>query len=185
MKKIKGILPILLALAVVGGAVAAGIILTRGGGAHTTYSNYGFSFEYPVGMEIEELGLWDSEPNNYSGRVVGYVEEGDRFEIVSLDWISYPTAPTTSELEDILDEGFALMEDGATITWRGSFEYGALSGHPIVYESFTAIIEGVTGDGVYGIWYCDQSQRLYELIIMCSDGAEDAFQTYLDSFVCH
>jgi hypothetical protein len=178
----------LLALAVVGGGVAAGIILTRGGGAHTTYSNYGFSFEYPAGMEIAELGLWDPEPNQNSGRVVGYLEEEDRFEIVSVDWISYPIteAPTTWELEDILDEGFALMEaDGATITWRGSFEYGAVSGHPIVYESFTGIIEDVTSDGVYGIWYCDQSQRLYELIVLRNDGAQDAFQRYLDSFVCH
>jgi len=76
--------------------------------------------------------------------------------------------------------------EGATNIVRGHLVETTKAGHGLIYETFSCTAEGETWKGVYGAWYCDKSQRLYQLAVLYVEQTPlEEFQRYLDSFVCH
>jgi ribosomal protein L37E len=173
---------ILIGILVVGLGVGLGVGLTRGSGtAYATYSNYGFSIEYPSGMEIAEEGMFDPYPNDESGILMGLSED----EAFMVAWTWTDVAPIIPELEDAMDEGFLWMGWVVGVE-RGPFQYGTKSGHQTLYQSFTVSAYGETVHGIWGVWYCNYDQKVYQLMVICPDGmSQTLYNRYLDSFVCH
>ena len=164
-----------------------------------TYSKYGFSFEYPKTFSVTEMGLLQSQANNTSGMVqVGL--QNEKFEYFAVGWIKM--TPDVIEigpgglegnLKASLEDSFAGMEgtEGFALVERGELVETTKAGHQMFYQYYT--VTTTEGDKVYGIggvFYCDQSQNLFQLLTMNNtisakqDILED-FQNYLDSFVCH
>jgi hypothetical protein len=150
---------------------------------YKTYSKYGFSFEYPKYLSISEEGLLENEANNSSGIVYGTLEN-DKLEDVSIAWMKMVTPPT---LENSMEDAFREMEgsEGVTIV-RGDLEETTKAGHRMIYQYFTATSEGEEANGIWGLWYCSNSQRLYQLgLIYSEQDTLECYQRYLDSSVCH
>ena len=89
----------------------------------------------------------------------------------------------SSDLDDFY-EGVEM--GGGTNIVRGHLVETTKAGHGLIYETFSCTAEGETWKGVYGAWYCDKSQRLYQLAVLYVEQTPlEEFQRYLDSFVCH
>jgi hypothetical protein len=81
-----------------------------------------------------------------------------------------------------------LEAEGFTIE-KGQFkDTTTVSGHTMLYQSFTAESVGViTFQGVSGVWYCDRSRRSFEFTLMVMQGEEESllrFNQYTGSFTC-
>ena len=147
-----------------------------------TYSKYGFTFEYPKSMSITERGMLESTATSSSGMVIGELSNGE-YEMVLAGWLSTVTAP---DLEDSLTGGLEGMETEGTTVVEGQRVNSTTSGHTMMYQYFTATIEGETLNGIWGVWYCDTNDRFYQLGLMYSEqNMLPKFQQYLDSFTCH
>ncbi len=156
------------------------------------YSKYGFGFDYTKGFSVTEMGLLGSEANDNSGMVQVSIEN-DVFEIFQVSWMNMIQSifQFAGGIEALLDAGF----EGLNVAGAESFEKGDLiettkAGHRMVYQYFTITSFGVTMPGIMGVFYCDESQRVYQLLIMriAVSGEQDIlehFQEYLDSFVGH
>jgi len=151
---------------------------------YEAYSKFGFSFEYPEGMTILELGLLGSAPTDDSGVAVGTLEN-DEYEVITVAWVK---SATVLPLESALEGALGAMETspGLTDLEIGERVKTTKAGHRMLYQYFNVTLLAKQLFGVYGVWYCDMSQRLYQLYLMYSE--EDVLPTYrryLDSFVCH
>jgi len=149
------------------------------------FSAYGFSFEYPTGMTISVQGLLESTANGNSGMVIG--EYQDPYEAVGVAWMKTVIEP---DLSMTLDGAFAGMaqQEAVTSLETGELVETTVMGHHMIYQYFTMTVTGgETYYGIYGVWYCDDAQRLYTLSLTL-DEAEPLpiyYQEYLDYFTCH
>ena len=144
---------------------------------YNTYSKYGFSFEYPKGMVISESAT------SSSGQVSGQLFAEDSTEGVVVKWLAIFLAPY---LEFTLNDEMEHLEAGGYDVDRGQIVTSTKAGHEMMYQYFTATSEVETAYGIFGVWYCDINDRLYELCFMSSESdVLSKFQQYLDSFVCH
>ena len=150
---------------------------------YNTYSKYGFSFEYPKGMSINEVGAAEHVATNTSGGIVGELID-DKQELVNIVWVRTVLEPPHVEI--IIDAGFESMEAKGIDVEKGQLVTSTKSGHEMLYQYFTATSEGGTLYGIFGAWYCGTSERYYELILFYSEqDVLSKYQQYLDSFVCH
>jgi CubicO group peptidase (beta-lactamase class C family) len=172
------------------------------------YAKYGFSFDYPRGMNVWELGLFEDgrvDLNNTipatesSGCVGGNIDNTE----VGILWMTMETAP---DLEDLLAIHHRGAEENARLRDRESdFDMEEMvittkTGHEMAYQyhSGSILLPGAPGPlygiGIAGGWYCERTGRAY--ILYCYNWSEDMatlseedvlseFQLYLDSFVCH
>lgn len=148
-----------------------------------TYSRYGVTFEYPKGMAITEQGMLESIATDSSGMIIGELSR-DEDEVIAVGWISMVTPPDdlTTSLADAL-EG---MEDEDSAVDPGQLVNSTKAGHIMMYQYFTAAIEGDNVNGIWAVWYCDTNHRFYELGLMYTEqNVLPKFQQYLNSFICH
>lgn len=155
---------------------------------YDTFSKYGFSFEYPKEMSLSEQPSMGTIVDENSGIVLGE-KENKELELVTVGWqgIAEPVDIESSLIGSVAG-GLAALEAGEGVeeVVRGEQLEATKSGHQLLYQSFTVRGGGEVMRGVVSAWYCDESNRLFNLITLYS--GEDAlalFQTYLDSFVCH
>ena len=153
-----------------------------------TFSNYGFSFDYPTHFAMLEMGLMDSEPNDDSG-MIQVMEENEKD--VRLFQASY-IRTATWDLESSLEGGFEGLEgaEGVASIEAGEIVEATKEEYPMLYQYYNFTdTEDVRFYGIMSVFYCEKNQKLFALITMNStisakkDIIED-FQTYLDSFVC-
>jgi len=173
-------------MSVIGCSQEAGLPTAPAG--YETYSEYGFSFQYPGECTVAEIGLLLNLPNEYSGAVeVGMKNEGGKlFEVV---WMK----KSPHSLEGALETGFAIMEtkEGIASVDRGELVEADKAGHRMLCQYYTATsAEGDKSYGIAAVLYCDRTQNLYSLVTMNNDisARHDVlqdFRNYLDSFVCH
>ena len=168
---------------------------------YKTYSKYGFSFQYPKEMTMIEKGLLESTATDNSGIVLGQLRpEGlvERIdEHIVVGWLKSATAP---DLEISLKDAFdALVKsEELEIRGKGKLVETTKAGHRMIYQYYTTYGTTTAGPsyynfppkevyGIYGVWYCDTKQRLYQLNLMYIEEKDilPIFQRYLDSFVCH
>jgi hypothetical protein len=158
---------------------------------YKTFSKYGFSFDYPKGFDIVEMGLYDSEANDDSGMVQALSMSGEE-ALYQVLWqkMTKGTYEFSSNGEESLDFAFLSMEqEGATVE-QGEFRETNKAGHDTDYQ-FYSMYEAELGHatGVVGIFFCDARERMYFLMTMHEKlDAEECFEDFtrfLDSVVCH
>ena len=159
---------------------------------YETYLDHGFSFEYPSGCSIAELGMLQSQANYTSGMV--QATRGDS-ELYQVNWIAMSQSlwEFAGDLPQTLEDGFKGMEqtDEGDHLAKGSLDTVTKAGHEVLYQYF--VITSAEGDemrGVQGVFYCDSSERFFQLMTahtVISDEQDilDNFQDSLDSLVCH
>jgi hypothetical protein len=168
-----------------------------------TFSNYGFSFEYPAGYELTERENAKGEANSSSdGTIfVKKYDEGRTATQFMVTWYSLTTGSTWTPTEDALLAHFEKnlagyrqiwKEDGYESVQIGEVVGDSCGGHSMlcVYYEFTAADVGGTVYGTVGELYCDRSCRLSELLTMeRGAGSEDDAMAFLrvftSSLVCH
>jgi hypothetical protein len=173
-----------------------------------SYTKYGFSFDYPRGMAIWELGLFEDGRVDLNGTIPATESSGcvggniDNKEAGIL-WMTMETAP---DLEGLLAIHHRGAEENARRRDRElDFDMEEImtttkTGHDMAHQhhSGSILLPGAPGPlygtGIVGGWYCERSGRAYILYTyhwsedMATLSEEDVlseFQLYLDSFVCH
>ena len=165
----------------------------------STFSKYGFSFEYPEDLLVWQGGLLEDNANENSGTVqVAPEEEG--FPLFAVSWVK----TWQWGLEGGLEAGFAGIGnwEGIEIVQRGELGETAISGHRMLYQEghrmfyqYYIATTKTQGEIVYGIvaaFYCDDTQRAFGLVTMQSTTTPlfsqevlDNFKDYVDYFACH
>ncbi len=146
-----------------------------------TYSKYGFSFEYPKQMMISERGLFENTANDNSGIIVGELKNGGN-EIILIGWLK---SIVNIKLEPTLEGAFGGMNSstGVTSLVKGEFVDTTKDGDRMIYQYYNISGENETMYGIYGVWYSDESQKLYQLNVMYSGGdVLLVYQKYVNSF---
>jgi hypothetical protein len=126
---------------------------------YRTYSKYGLSFEYPKDMSLSEQGFLESTAMDSSGMVLGTLEKSE-YEMVLVGWLRSVVA---LDLESTLDGAFEGMAGEWGNIDRGQLVTSEKSGDTMLYQQYSATVEGKSIYGVYGVWYNDISDRLYQL----------------------
>ena len=153
-----------------------------------TFSKYGFSFEYPKQMTLTEEGhpLFGGEASETSGFLSGRRDNHDH-EIIWLSWVEVAEGGAV-----MLEPGLAGLRESMmqiesyTELVIGDVIESELCGHRMIYQTFSYKLDGDQVYQVVGTWYCDRSQRFWQLAVLYSE--EDVlpvFQRYIDSFMCH
>jgi hypothetical protein len=160
-----------------------------------TYSNFGFSFEYPADFTVSELALLEDVATDQSGIVIAEELSTDYYEGYMVNWMEI----TKSDIEAAgkeklllaaIDGGFASMTSSGADVARGELIEETKSGHDMYYQQFAAWVYGGEAHGTCGTWYCEQSERIYNLfhvstILTTDEAALDIFRPFLASFKCH
>jgi hypothetical protein len=153
-----------------------------------TYSNHGFSFEYPKGFPVTEQGLLQSEADDLSGMVM--VSDGSEdVKYFTVSWIETAFYSLEGSLECSL-AGILSKENVASCD-SGELVETSHAGHRVVYRYYAATsVDGEEVRGVMGTFFCDKCHRAYGLSTVTSDlSSKDyviqGFRDYLGSFVCH
>lgn len=157
---------------------------------YETYSRYGFSFEYPRSFLLFEQGVLESQANDTSGLVSAGVEN-EETNLIYVWWMK--AQEWMVDLETGIEDGFLSMEDFEDVVSveRGELVETTKAGHRMLYRYYSVTFtDGVKVFGIYGEWYCDKDQKIYDLYTMNStiSNKEDVlkdYQSYLDYFVCH
>ena len=161
---------------------------------YKTYSKYGFSFEYPKDFLVLEQGLLESQANDSSGMVqVGI--QNDEVQMFQTGWIKMikSTWEVDGNLKRTLGESFSRMEtaEGVVSLNRGWLVGTNKAGHQMIYQYYNmTFTEGGKAYGIVAVFYCDESQVIYQLItindtISAKQDILEDFQNYLGHFVCH
>ena len=170
--------------------------------SYKTYSDFGFSFDCPEGMIVQERifemiqtedGLYMSPHNNdNAGAINGGLKRNDVIvERIDISWRQME--PRTLTIEDAdrffvwIEEKPALMPvPEVTVVSRGEFGERAFAGHRMIYQYFVVDVEGSIYNGIWLGWYCETSQRKYDVFVeTVEEEVSPIVERYLDSFVCH
>jgi hypothetical protein len=177
-------------LITIAGVAAVGLVwwyTQESGEELKRYSNFGFSFEYPKDMKIDEQGpVEGTVATTDSGILLGELGDGE-FGLIKVGWLTTESAP---DLEISLDNSFLNLEVEGLIVEKGQFKNTTtINRHEMLCQSFTATIaEAITFHGIGGVWYCNTSKRSFEFILMVMQDEPDAllrFHRYTSSFTCH
>ncbi len=105
-----GITKNLIALGIIVVAIASLIYFSSDQASFETYSRFGFSFEYPEGMELWEQGIGGVGIATITAGIVQGTLVTDRVpEIIGVIWFQSESEPI---LEDILDIAFVQFGEG-------------------------------------------------------------------------
>jgi CubicO group peptidase (beta-lactamase class C family) len=129
-----------------------------------TYSRFGFSFEYPEGMELWEQGMGGvGIPTITAGIVQGTLVTDMVPEIIGVIWFQ---SESELILEDVLDMAFAQFGEGNLVESRGRLVSMLKGDYEMLRQSFS-MNEGETLiSGVAGTWHDSYAERIYLTIYM-------------------
>lgn len=157
-----------------------------------TYSNYGFSFEYPRGFTINEMGMLQSEANDASGLVQAM--RGDE-ELLQVLWMGMTKDfwELGGGLSVALEDSFAglAMDETIVSIERGEIVETTKEGYQMLYQDYFATVTvGDNFGGIIACFYCDKAERLYQLITGHTESTTKQdrltyFQRFSDSLICH
>jgi hypothetical protein len=151
-----------------------------------TYSNYGFSFNYPEGMIIVLSGL-NGQDANWNG---GIVSVRNQHDVITIVWAKTNGQPTN--LDEVYLNEFKKLQNNPDYTdvSFGNIEKKSHLGHTV--STISAVYKFAASNQLYSAqaswWYCPQSDRSYYISIDTQNDsiyAKDTLAAYLDSFICH
>lgn len=163
------------------------------------YSNYGFSFKYPKGMQIEEMGFLDEyAADETSGILVGeyYPNEEDAL-FIKISWIKMPTPHSSEEEYSLLDAGINASFDllSEVIKSANSFTKKEkremkINNMRVLYQEYLLDFssEDYPNRKLYGVtssFYCYKSRRAYTFNLAYSKNESlSLLQEFLRNFNC-
>ena len=152
------------------------------------YSKYGFSFEVPSSMSLEENGLWW---NGTASEVSGMVQALDVLGSSGFGVI-WDSTESAHESGAYIDSFFDVLKGfGDDVYYVGTRMSLNKDGHGVMYQDFNLNERGNEYSGVIGSWYCEKSNRVYMLFTLDSSESTThsdlftVFQRHLDSFFGH
>jgi CubicO group peptidase (beta-lactamase class C family) len=126
---------------------------------YETYSRFGFSFEYPEGMELREEGMGGiGIATITAGIVQGTLVKNMVPEIIGAIWIPYESAPL---LEDVLDMAFTQLGEGNVVESRGDLVSTLKEDYEMLHQDFIMNEGGMPISGIAGTWYDTLAERVY------------------------
>jgi CubicO group peptidase (beta-lactamase class C family) len=149
------------------------------------YDRFGFSFDYPEGIEFSETGLGDGSLVSVSSGVIQGMLMGDSPELIGIIWFHNESTPT---LEPFLDKAFTQLGEGTEVEERNELQTSTKEGADLLTQSFTLYIGGNETKGMVGTWYDSRAQRTYMVFhirapTLSGKRVETDFNRLLDSFV--
>jgi len=148
------------------------------------YDRFGFSFDYPEGMEFSETGLGDgSLASVNSGVIQGMLMEGSP-ELIGVIWLHNESTPA---LEDFLDRAFTQLGEGTEVEERNELVTSTKDGYDLLTQSFTLYIGDDKTIGKVGTWHDSNAKRTYMVFhirasTLSEKGMERGFNKLLGSF---
>jgi cell division protein FtsB len=141
-----------------------------------TFYDYELSFEHPPKIEFTKI-----VHNKSYGLLLGFESDGETY--VSVGWSKNETKPELQQhLEIALEQ---LGEQGLNIQTQFMVE-SSVNGHSSPQVYFTVNEKDVAIHGLIGVWYCEETEREFYLIVYKSNA--EVFKDYyriVDSFLCH
>jgi CubicO group peptidase (beta-lactamase class C family) len=148
-----------IALSLIIVTIASSVYLFLNATNYETYSRFGFSFEYPEGMEINEQGMGGiGIATITSGIVQGTLVKNMVPEIIGLIWIPYESSPF---LEDVLDMAFSQLGEGNVVESRGNLVSTLKEDYEMLRQDFIMNEGGMPISGVAGTWFNPLAGRVY------------------------
>ena len=120
------------------------------------YSKYGFSFEYPFGMQVRESPFPGRDAISDASGSVEFRYEYPFFEYISVTWLASEELP---DLEKLLEEVYASAE--LEFTHLGPVERVTKGGRDLAYQAFQLTDDGLALQGAVGAWYNPRQKRSY------------------------
>ena len=148
------------------------------------YDGFGFSFDYPEGMELSEFGLDGSDIASVSSGVVQGMTTAEVPELIGVIWFHNDLAPV---FEDVLDEAFTQLGEGTEVDEREELVASTKDGYDMLTQSFTLFIGEDEARGMVGTWFDDSAKRTYLVFhirapTLSQDKVETDFNGLLGSF---
>jgi len=153
------------------------------------YAKFGFSLKIPGSMIAFEQGKsWKGEASDASG-LVQFRYSYSPYETIGVQWDTVESSP---RLQETMGEFSEILRDmGIEFNKIGQLVSTIKGDHELVYQSFEVQEGEFTYPGLIGVWYCDQSHRIYMLYFASTPELAKQidlfteFQRYIDSFTCH
>ena len=122
------------------------------------YDRFGFSFDYPEGMEFSEIGLGNEGLASMNSGVVQGMLMGGSPELIGTIWLHNESKPV---LEVFLDTAFTQLGEGTEVEERNELVASTKDGYDLLTQSFTLYIGDDKTIGMVGTWYDSNAQRTY------------------------
>jgi hypothetical protein len=153
-----------------------------------TYNKYGFTLEYPLGVQIVEAPIPGRDTVSAESGAVQFNTLYPPLEVVSVLW---DQAAGDVDLGQQLAEvkGWLSQQPGLEYEW-GETSQSTQGDHEMLLRFFHTTAEGHPFSGLMGIWHCPQANRIYmfNYAVTPEATAEDlvaAFHQYLEDLSCH
>jgi hypothetical protein len=194
-KPSRKVLVAILLIAVIAGAIGFAYVYTQTNllrpsssaathplSGYNTYSNHGFSFQYPKTWTISEHGLLDNSADSNSGLVTAQSTTSQN-DLVLVGWNhSVNTIDPSTVLTPAIN-GFQKGSGGTNLVIGQQGTTTTTAGYSVLYQPFSITVSGTTVNAVWSAWYSTHGQRLYQLSVVTSGpDAMTSFNTYLSSF---
>ena len=125
---------------------------------YEVYDRFGFSFDYPEGMEFSETGLGDWSLASVNSGVVQGMLMGESPELIGVIWFHNESAPV---FEEFLDTAFTQLGEGTEVEDRNELVASTKDGYDLLTQSFSLYIGDDLTIGKVGIWHDSWAQRTY------------------------
>jgi CubicO group peptidase (beta-lactamase class C family) len=135
-----------------------GLYLWFNRGQTAEYDRFGFSFDYPEGMEFSETGLGDVSLASVNSGVIQGMLMGGSPELIGVIWFHNESTPV---LEDFLDKAYTQLGEGTEVEERNELVTSTKDGYDLLTQSFTLYIGDDKTIGMVGTWYDSRAQRTY------------------------
>jgi len=122
------------------------------------YDRFGFSFDYPMGMEFSETGLGDWDLATVNSGVVQGMLMGESPELIGVIWFHNESVPV---FEEFLDTAFTQLGEGTEVDERNELVASTKDGYDLLTQSFSLYIGDDLTIGKVGIWHDSRAQRTY------------------------
>jgi CubicO group peptidase (beta-lactamase class C family) len=126
---------------------------------YATYARYGFSFQHPKGMMIQEEGMGGiGIATITSGIVQGTLVKNGIPEIIGIIWLPFESP---EPLDVILDMAFSQLGDNNVVEKRGRLVLTLKDDYEMLRQGFVMSERGTSISGVAGTWYNPLAERIY------------------------
>jgi len=179
VKASRKVLIALLLATVILGAIVFAFVYTHTDllSGYNTYSNYGFSFQYPKSWTISEHGA-----SRYSG-IVTAQSTTSKNDLLLVAWTYSANAVDPATVLSPAIYGFQKGSGGTNLVIGQESTTTTSAGYSVAYQPFSITVSGTNVNAVWSAWYSTHGLRLYQLSVFTSgQDAIGPFNVYLSTF---
>jgi CubicO group peptidase (beta-lactamase class C family) len=148
-----------------------------------TYTNYGFSFDYPKGMAIRELAVPGQDEISASSGLLQFQFDYPFLELLTIIWSKSEVPPPPDDIFDVYYDHLGVEFDEVE-----SIESLTKDDREIMYQKFTFSEQGYKFEGIVSTWYSETQERVYLFaytimpVLTTQVDLMAKFQDYLEAF---